>query len=298
MLESPLSIAHIMRERLLGRILDEENNSDKRNQDKGTSWIFTSATLGRDAQLSWFVEPCGLRGARVLKVDSPFDYHRQAGLYVPQPFAPAGSAQHSQQVAQLVLDGAQRLGGRTLVLTTTLKALNAIAEALRNALGLFGELDVLAQGDAPKLALIQRFMAAGSMPRAASARGCILVASATFWEGVDLPGDVLQLVVIDKLPFPPPDDPLVEARSRQLESVGRHAFHDYMLPEAAMALKQGAGRLIRSESDQGALVVCDARLATMAYGADLIAVLPPMRLLAGQSEFEQLLDTLAAQRAA
>ncbi|MEG0677338.1 MAG: helicase C-terminal domain-containing protein, partial [Comamonas sp.] len=121
-------------------------------------------------------------------------------------------------------------------------------------------------------------------------------ASATFWEGVDLPGDVLQLVVIDKLPFPPPDDPLVEARSRQLESVGRHAFQDYMLPEAAMALKQGAGRLIRSETDQGVLAVCDARLATMAYGAELVATLPPMRMLAGQGEFEAQLDALAQQR--
>ncbi|MEG0557305.1 MAG: ATP-dependent DNA helicase, partial [Comamonas sp.] len=174
MLESPLSIARIMRERLLGRMLDEENHSDQRNLDKGASWIFTSATLGRDAQLSWFVEPCGLRGARVLKVDSPFDYPRQAGLYIPQPFAAAGSAQHSQQVAQLALDGAQRLGGRTLVLTTTLKALNNISMALRNGLGLFGELEVLVQGEAPKLALIQRFMAAGAVPQGASARGCIL----------------------------------------------------------------------------------------------------------------------------
>ncbi|WP_120971077.1 ATP-dependent DNA helicase [Comamonas sp. lk] len=296
MLESPLSIARIMRERLLGRLLDEENHSDQLNTDKGASWIFTSATLGRDAQLSWFVEPCGLRGARVLKVDSPFDYPRQAGLYIPQPFAAAGSAQHSQQVAQLALDGAQRLGGRTLVLTTTLKALNNISMALRNGLGLFGELEVLVQGEAPKLALIQRFMAAGAVTQGASARGCILVASATFWEGVDLPGDVLQLVVIDKLPFPPPDDPLVEARSRQLESVGRHAFQDYMLPEAAMALKQGAGRLIRSETDQGMLAVCDARLATMAYGAELLAALPPMRMLAGQGEFEAQLDALAQQR--
>ncbi len=295
MLESPLSIARIMRERLLGRVLDEENHSDQLNTDKGASWIFTSATLGRDAQLSWFVEPCGLRGARVLKVESPFDYPRQAGLYIPQPFAAAGSAQHSQQVAQLALDGAQRLGGRTLVLTTTLKALNNISTALRNGLGLLGELEVLVQGEVPKLALIQRFMAAGGVPQGPSARGCILVASATFWEGVDLPGDVLQLVVIDKLPFPPPDDPLVEARSRQLESVGRHAFQDYMLPEAAMALKQGAGRLIRSETDQGVLAVCDARLATMAYGAELVAALPPMRVLAGQGEFEAQLDALAQQ---
>ena len=295
MLESPLSIARIMRERLLRRNVgeDEEIDSDQRNAHERKSWIFTSATLGSDAQLSWFTEPCGLRGARVLTVDSPFDYPSHAGLYVPHPFVAAGSAQHSQQVAQLVLDAAQRIGGRTLVLTTTLRALQAISEALRASLGLFTELDVLVQGEAPKLALVERFMVAGSVR---SQRGAILVASATFWEGVDLPGDVLQLVVIDKLPFPPPDDPLVEARSRRLESVGRTAFHDYMLPEAAMALKQGAGRLIRSETDRGVLVVCDTRLISMSYGAELVAALPPMRLLGGQPAFEQALDDLAQGR--
>jgi ATP-dependent DNA helicase DinG len=295
MLESPLSIAAIMQERLLQRALDgdPENESDKQEPRQRKAWIFTSATLGSDAQLSWFTEPCGLREARLLRVDSPFDYHAQAGVYVPQPFAMAGSAQHSPQVAQLVLDAAQRLGGRTLVLTTTLKALQAISEALRAALGLFADLDVLVQGEAPKLALIQRFTAAGA---ARSQRGSILVASATFWEGVDLPGDVLQLVVIDKLPFPPPDDPLVEARCRRLDGVGRAGFHDYMLPEAVMALKQGAGRLIRSETDRGVLVICDPRLMTMAYGAELLAALPPMRMLAGQGEFEQALEDLV-QRA-
>ena len=295
MLESPLSIARIMQQRLLQRTLDEaiKNESAERNNSERKAWIFTSATLGHDAQLSWFTESCGLRGAKVLQVESPFDYHRQAGVYIPQPFAAAGSAQHSLEVARLVLGAAQRIGGRTLVLTTTLKALQAISASLRSALGLFADLDVLVQGEAPKLALIQRFMAAG----AGAGRGAILVASATFWEGVDLPGDVLQLVVIDKLPFPPPDDPLVEARSRLLESVGRAAFHDYMLPEAALALKQGAGRLIRSETDRGVLVICDSRLVTMGYGAKLISALPPMRVLTGAPEFEAALDQLGAQAA-
>lgn len=299
MLESPLSIARIMQQRLLQRTLDEDvnNESADRNTSARKAWIFTSAALGNDARLSWFTDSCGLRGAKVLQVESPFDYHHQAGVYVPQPFAAAGSAQHSPQVAQLVLDAAQRIGGRTLVLTTTLKALHAISESLRSSLGLFADMDVLVQGEAPKLALIQRFMAAGAS-RSHGQRGAILVASATFWEGVDLPGDVLQLVVIDKLPFPPPDDPLVEARSRQLESVGRAAFHDYMIPEAALALKQGAGRLIRSESDRGVLVICDSRLVSMGYGGQLMAALPPMRVLGSQPEFEEALEKLAAERGA
>ncbi|MEF9948717.1 MAG: ATP-dependent DNA helicase [Comamonas sp.] len=297
MLESPLSIARIMQQRLLQRTLDENVNNESADRNAGArkAWIFTSATLGNDARLSWFTDSCGLHGAKVLQVESPFDYHHQAGVYVPQPFAAAGSAQHSPQVAQLVLDAAQRIGGRTLVLTTTLKALHAISESLRSALGLFADLDVLVQGEAPKLALIQRFMAAGAS-QSPQQRGAILVASATFWEGVDLPGDVLQLVVIDKLPFPPPDDPLVEARSRQLERVGRAAFHDYMIPEAALALKQGAGRLIRSESDRGVLVICDSRLVSMGYGGQLMAALPPMRVLGSQSEFEEALEQLAAER--
>ena len=307
MLESPLTIAHIMRTRLLGPTQEQEHQEgsgqDAEPQENaptapyeppaGTAWIFTSATLGDDERLSWFTEPCGLREAQVLRVDSPFDYARQAALYVPRPFAEAGSTAHSAEVARLALDAAQRLGGRTLVLTTTLRALHAIGDTLQQSLGLFGELDVLVQGQAPKLTLIERFVAAGEGKGGSRGRGCILVASATFWEGVDLPGDALQLVVIDKLPFPPPDDPLVEARSRSLESVGRQAFADYMLPEAAMALKQGAGRLIRRETDRGVLVVCDPRLTAKGYGRRLRAALPPMRTLEDEAAFVQALQALA-----
>jgi ATP-dependent DNA helicase DinG len=292
MLESPLSIARIMQTRLLAPPAGEDPQ-DEGAAAAGPAWIFTSATLGDDERLSWFTEPCGLQQARVLRVDSPFDYARQAALYVPRPFVPAGSAGHSAEVARLALEAAQRLGGRTLVLTTTLRALHAIGQALEQALGLFGDLDVLVQGQAPKQALIERFTAAGEGGGASGRRGCILVASATFWEGVDLPGDALQLVVIDKLPFPPPDDPLVEARSRSLEAVGRQAFQDLMLPEAAMALKQGAGRLIRRETDRGVLVVCDARLATMGYGRRLRAALPPMREIGSEADFVQALEALA-----
>ena len=144
------------------------------------------------------------------------------------------------------------------------------------------------QGQWPKRRLMERFRAGnqGGQP------GCILVASATFWEGFDVPGDALQLVVIDKLPFPPPGDPLVEARSQRLELVGRSAFKDYALPEAAMALKQGAGRLIRQESDRGVLVVGDTRLTSMGYGRRLLAALPPMRRLHTEQDFDVALQAL------
>ena len=124
--------------------------------------------------------------------------------------------------------------------------------------------------------------------------GCILVASASFWEGFDVPGDALQLVVIDKLPFAPPDDPVFEARGLRLKQQGRSVFADQALPEAAVTLKQGAGRLIRSETDQGILVVCDHRLISKGYGARLVSALPPMRRLTDAADFEAALQRLAS----
>ncbi|MCD2512001.1 ATP-dependent DNA helicase [Comamonas endophytica] len=296
MIESPLSIARIVRTRLL----QEGEGADGAGPRPG-AWIFTSATLGDDADLSWFTEPCGLRDARVLRVDSPFDYAHQAAVYVPQEFPAPGTPAHSAEVAALVQRSAEVLGGRTLVLTTTTKALQAIGAALQAQFGLFSDLEVLVQGQAPKQLLLERFRAgrqgAGRQGAGqAGGRGCILVASATFWEGVDMPGDALELVVIDKLPFPPPDDPLVEARSQQLEAVGRSAFRDYMLPEAAMALKQGAGRLIRRETDQGVLVIADTRLVAKPYGRRLLAALPPMRRLHTSADYDAALQALALTR--
>ncbi len=176
-----------------------------------------------------------------------------------------------------------------MVLTTTLRALRAIGEAMQRRFEASGEVEVLVQGQWPKRRLIERFREGNAQGR----RGCVLVASASFWEGVDVPGAALQLVIIDKLPFPPPGDPLVEARAQRLETQGRSAFNDYFVPEAAVALKQGAGRLIRRESDQGVLVVCDTRLVTMGYGRRLLAALPPMRKLGSKVEFEEALDRLA-----
>jgi ATP-dependent DNA helicase DinG len=147
---------------------------------------------------------------------------------------------------------------------------------------------VLIQGTMPKRVLIERFRNGNS----ADGRGSVLVASASFWEGIDVPGEALQLVVIDKLPFPPPNDPMAEARSKALEAKGRSAFNDYFLPEAAVALKQGAGRLIRRETDQGILVVCDSRLNSMGYGKRLLKALPPMQRLASESELVERLSEL------
>ena len=297
--ESPLDIAEVVRTRLLepGRPdgkgkeepdAQEESPGGAPASDHRRAWVFVSATLGDDERLTWFTEPCGLQQARVLRIGSPFDYPRQAALYVPPDIVRPNDPEHNAQVARLAGDAAERIGGRTLVLTTTLRALRAIGDLLTQRL--FPSLDVLVQGQLPKRTILERFAESGSHQR-----GCVLVASSSFWEGVDVPGDALQLVVIDKLPFPPPGDPLVEARSRRLQAQGRSPFADFSLPEAAVALKQGAGRLIRRETDRGIVVICDTRLTTMRYGRRLLAALPPMRRLADRPAFEATLADLSVR---
>ena len=279
LVESPLDIADTVRTRLLAA---------PEGEGPARAWVFVSATLGDDARLSWFTQPCGLQDAEVLRIGSPFDYARQAALYVPAHIARPADPAHSGDVARLAGEAAARLGGRTMVLTTTLRALRSIGDALAERFPVSSGIEVLVQGALPKRVLMDRFRAGN----AGGQRGCVLVASASFWEGVDMPGDALQLVIIDKLPFPPPGDPLVEARCRRIESEGRSAFADYSVPEAAVALKQGAGRLIRRETDTGLLVICDIRLTQMGYGRRLLAALPPMRRITNPAEFDAALAAL------
>jgi ATP-dependent DNA helicase DinG len=277
MIESPLNISNAVKSRMLGGVAGSEK-----------SWIFTSATLGDDDKLSWFTQPCGLEDAKALRIGSPFDYARQAAVYIPLNFPNPADPSHSAKVAESAAAWAQKLGGRTMVLTTTLRALRTIGDALLSAFENSNEMEVLVQGNMPKRALIERFRQGHDD----GAMGCVLVASASFWEGIDVPGDALQLLIIDKLPFPPPNDPLAEARSKLLESQGRSAFKDYFLPEAAVALKQGAGRLIRRETDQGVLVVCDGRLASSGYGKRLMRALPAMQRLTSEQALIERLQTL------
>ncbi len=277
LVESPLTIAEAVKTRLLST-----------SEGSSKTWIFTSATLGEDEALSWFTQPCGLESAHVLRVGSPFDYPNQAALYVPQNFPKPAEPAHLEKVAESAARWARTLGGRTMILTTTLRAMRLIGNLLTDDFETTGDLEVLVQGALPKRVLIERFRSGN----AGGQKGCILVASASFWEGIDVPGDSLQLVIIDKLPFPPPNDPMAEARSRALEAQGQNAFNGYFLPEAAIALKQGAGRLIRRETDQGVLVVCDGRLASMGYGKRLIRAMPPMKKLFTEDELIAQLQIL------
>jgi ATP-dependent DNA helicase DinG len=203
---------------------------------------------------------------------------------MPKP----SDARHSERVAELIVKAASILGGRTLVLTTTIRAMHDIAEKLRQQSPVLHGIEVLVQGETSKRELIERFRGCAYK----SNQGFILVATASFWEGVDIPGDALQLVVIDKLPFSPPNDPLVSARSRNLEANGKNPFQYLHMPQAAIALKQGAGRLIRSETDRGILVVCDVRLVQMGYGRRIISALPNMRRIGSETEFVQALTEL------
>ena len=267
LVESPLDIRDMLAEQRAGA---------------PKAWIFTSATLGADENLTWFTAQTGLEDATKLVVGSPFDYPTHARVWVPMPFPKPNEPAHPARVGALAARCAQALGGRTFVLTTTLRVLPLVAEALRAAAP---ELQLLVQGSEPRRALLQRY---------GDGRGAVLIGSASFWEGIDMPGDALQCVIIDKLPFPPPNDPLVEARVRQLRAAGANPFDDYFVAEAAVSLKQGAGRLIRTESDRGLLVLCDPRLRQMGYGRKLLKALPPMAPLGGEEEALAWLGELAA----
>jgi ATP-dependent DNA helicase DinG len=273
LVESPLDIRDMLAEQRAGT---------------PRAWIFTSATLGDDDALTWFTRQTALEDAATLRVQSPFDYASHARLWVPSRFPKPNETAHPATVGALAARCAHALHGRTFVLTTTLRALEIVAAALQAEADLIGaSLDILTQGSQPRRALLQQF---------GDGHGKVLIGSHSFWEGIDMPGDVLQCVLIDKLPFPPPNDPLVEARVKQLQAQGRNAFDEVHVAEAAVSLKQGAGRLIRSETDHGLLVICDPRLRQMGYGRRLQAALPPMGVLSEETEALDWLAMLAGMR--
>jgi ATP-dependent DNA helicase DinG len=231
------------------------------------AWIFTSATLSIGADFSHFSNRLGFEGAEELKIDSPFDYPSQGLLYLPAGLPNPTSPGYIEAVIAAALPLIEASHGGAFVLFTSHRALARGAALLRAHWGDAGSHPLFVQGEAPRERLLDDFRADGS---------AVLLGTASFWEGVDVKGDALRLVIIDKLPFASPEDPLVKARVEHLETQGRNAFRDYQLPEAALALKQGVGRLIRSEDDFGAVVICDPRLVARSYGKVFLAALPPM----------------------
>lgn len=226
---------------------------------EGGAWVFTSATLSSTGRFDLFKQRLGIGECVERTWESPFNYWEQGCFYLPQMPPPANNtAVHTHNVIEKVWPLINAAGGRTFVLCTSLAAVRAAADELQARLEANGNpYPLFVQGDGPKMRLIEEFRAHGN---------AVLVGSMSFWEGVDVKGEALSLVVIDKIPFAPPNDPVMMARSRAVEASGRRPFDEITLPEAVITLKQGAGRLIRSEGDRGMLVICDPRILNKGYG--------------------------------
>jgi ATP-dependent DNA helicase DinG len=211
----------------------------------------------------------GLQDELAQSWPSPFDYERQGLLYVPTNLPQPNSPDYTDAVIDAALPVIEAAGGRAFLLCTTIRAVNRAAERLR------AEFEkrklpfpLFVQGEAGRTELLDRFRAAGN---------AVLIGSQSFWEGVDVRGDALSVVIIDKLPFAPPDDPVLAARISALEKKGLNGFMQHQLPEAIINLKQGAGRLIRDETDRGVLMICDPRLVSKPYGKRIWQSLPPFK---------------------
>ena len=250
--QTPLSIAPVF---------------SKQREGPPRAWIFTSATLAVKNDFTHYSEQLGLTGEPAMSWPSPFDYSRQALLYVPADLPSPNSPAYTDAVVAAALPVIEAAGGRAFLLCTTLRAVKRAAELLREVFAA-RELPwpLLVQGELGRTELLSRFRAAGN---------AVLVGSQSFWEGVDVRGDALSVVIIDKLPFAPPDDPVLAARIADMERRGLNGFMHHQLPEAIISLKQGAGRLIRNERDQGVLMICDPRLIAKPYGRRIWQSLPP-----------------------
>ena len=251
---TPLSIAEVFQAQI---------------NDHARSWIFTSATLSVGGDFSHYNAQMGLAEASAQSWESPFDYSTHALLYVPKGMPEPNTPDYTQAVVAAALPAIEASGGRAFMLFTSLRAMREGYELLKDAFFRRKlEFPLMMQGEGSRTELLERFRRIGN---------AVLVGSQSFWEGVDVRGDALSLVVIDKLPFAPPDDPLLAARIERINRDGRNAFVEYQLPQAVITLKQGAGRLIRDESDRGVLMICDPRLFSKGYGKRILRSLPTMK---------------------
>ncbi len=252
--QTPLSIAPIF---------------SKQREGTPRAWIFTSATLAVKNDFSHYTAQMGLWDEHAHSWPSPFDYQQQGLLYVPPNLPNPNSPDYTDAVLDATLPLIEASGGRAFLLCTTLRAVNRAAERLRSEFERRGwPFPLMVQGEAGRTELLDRFRAAGN---------AVLIGSQSFWEGVDVRGEALSLVVIDKLPFSPPDDPVLAARIDALEKRGLNGFVHHQLPAAIINLKQGAGRLIRDETDRGVLMICDPRLISKPYGRRIWQSLPPFK---------------------
>jgi ATP-dependent DNA helicase DinG len=257
---SPIDLGDVFRARVFEPIgavvLTSATLTTAAPSASGGPFRFLRSRMGLDDHLSVPVDE--------LTVPSPFDYASASILYTPRDLPEVNDAAFIPRAAERMAELVRIAGGGAFVLCTSVRAMRAFAAEL------YGKtpLPPLVQGDAPKLQILSRFRAA---------KDAVLVATMSFWEGVDVPGDALRLVIIDKLPFAVPSDPVVAARCRALEEAGQNPFIAYSVPEAAITLKQGFGRLIRARTDRGIVAVLDRRIRTRGYGATMLSVLPPAR---------------------
>ena len=268
---TPLSIAEVFKRQLEGH---------------PRAWIFTSATLSVRGDFHHYVDEMGLEAGAAAAWDSPFDYANQGLLYVPEGMPEPNTEGYTKAVVAAALPLIRAAGGRTFCLFTSLRAMHTAHDMLKETFKREGlDFPILVQGDGPKNELLERFRRLGN---------AVLLGSQSFWEGVDVRGPALSVVVIDRLPFAPPDDPVLAARIDWLNRQGRNAFMEYQVPEAVITLKQGAGRLIRDETDRGVLMICDPRLISKPYGKRIWQSLPPMKRTRREAEAIAFFDQAAA----
>ncbi|MEK6685432.1 MAG: ATP-dependent DNA helicase [Pseudomonadota bacterium] len=257
---TPLSIAEIFQRQMVS---------------SPRAWIFTSATLSVKKNFAHYNDEMGLTAAQTVCWESPFNFAEQALLYVPVGLPEPHHKTYTDHVVQAALPVLRASRGRAFFLCTSLRAMQRVYEQLKSAEQF--EFPLLLQGQGSRSYMLERFRELDN---------AILIGSQSFWEGVDVRGEALSLVIIDKLPFAPPDDPVLSARIEKINSEGRNAFMEYQLPRAVINLKQGAGRLIRDEADRGVLMICDPRLTTKAYGKQIWQSLPPMKRTRELAEVE------------
>jgi ATP-dependent DNA helicase DinG len=242
---------------------------------QGGAWIFTSATLAVGDDFSHFLGRIGAPAASTVRIESPFDFESQARIYLPDGLPDPASRDYTSRVVAAALPLVEAAGGRSFLLFTSHRALGEAARAIESLPGFCERYPLLVQGEAPRESLLARFRELGN---------AVLLGTASFWEGVDVRGHALALVVIDKLPFAPPEDPLLKARLEGIRRRGGNPFQEFQLPQAVLALKQGFGRLIRDREDFGVVMLCDPRLRTRGYGRLFLASLPPATVVTEAGE--------------
>lgn len=261
--------------------LDVAAGFQQRLQALGTkAWIYTSATLAVGDDFTHFTGRLGIDDAKTAQWGSPFDYENQTLLYIPSGLPDPGAADYTSRVIDAAVPVLQASRGRAFLLFTSHRALKLATELLAGRI----DYPLLVQGSMSRPRLLERFIAAGN---------AVLLGTGSFWEGVDVPGSALSCVIIDKLPFAPPDDPVLKARADACAAAGRNPFMEHQVPEAVLTLKQGAGRLIRSLEDSGVLVICDPRLYTRSYGRLFLESLPPMPVTRTLADVERFFREFA-----